>query len=86
MSNADPPAGGPGNAVTTTIATFVVKPKAFGGSTTEDIVTWIQDYCYAADSNGWTEAMKIQKLSGFLTGPARDWYALDIDPGDRPVT
>lgn len=53
------------------------RPVAEGGGT-EDVHRWIEDYEDLCAVNGWDDATKCQKLPGFLSAGARDYFREEI--------
>src|SRR5688500_8983577 len=64
------------------VSSTSMKLRQFGGSRTEKESTcrWIEDFEDMAASMNWDAATKARKLPVYLTGPAKDWYRLDIAP------
>ena len=54
------------------------KLRVFSGSP-KDAVSWMEDFEFQANANGWDDARKKSKLGGFLTGPGRAWFSLEIE-------
>ncbi|RWS02945.1 hypothetical protein B4U79_10363 [Dinothrombium tinctorium] len=48
--------------------------STFSGLPNQDLLRWIQEFEYAASSNGWTEKTKIARFPFYLDGTARDWF------------
>ncbi len=53
-----------------------VLPRSFSGASNDDIEEWILDFEQIGNANGWTDAIKAQKLGLLLTGSAKQWYRM----------
>lgn len=56
-----------------------VLPRTFSGASNDDVEEWILDFEQIGNANGWTNAIKAQKLGLLLTGSAKQWYRMTFD-------
>lgn len=53
---------------------FPEKPTTFNGETNESFADWLNDYNQIAESNGWSDTEKLNKVSLYLKGIAKVFY------------
>lgn len=58
---------------------LVVKPEVFNGRNPKPR-TWIETYNDAISANGWSNLIAIKYFRTFVTGPAADWFTVEIRP------
>ena len=44
----------------------------------DDAISWMDDFKYHADANGWNDQKKKKKLGTYLSGAGKEWYSLEI--------
>jgi hypothetical protein len=60
----------------------VVPPK-FNGLRNQDPQFWVQNFNRCADSNGWTESIKLKQFPSYLTDKALLWYSARTQERER---
>jgi hypothetical protein len=60
-----------------------VVPQKFNGLRDQDPQIWVQNFDRAADSNGWTESIKLGQFPSYLTDKAMLWYTARTNERNR---
>lgn len=60
------------------------KIEDFSGEEYDDIMSWLEQFNFAAEAQNWDDSDKIKKIGQYLKGEAFEWYRMNVrDNPDR---